>query len=214
MPHPASLAGLLALCLVPLTVSAQSSGFDLSQLDLSQIDLSQLDLSQLDPAAIAAGASDTLMRAPDSSIDPLFQAVHRASRAPRDADVLCGLFDPDADRSPQALAAAAQRLSPDSRQGFSNALITIAATGLQNPRQPYDAAAARQTLKSAGTTAMLLHDGFAAGLNAEASDPNARQARCRSLGWMLDALADLPLAQRAAATRLLLNEGLARGFSR
>lgn len=224
MPHPLALAGLFALCLTPLTLPAQSPRFDLSQLnlsqldlsrlDLSQLDLSQLDLSQLDPAAIAAGASDTLMRAPDASIDRLFQAVHRASAVPGDAAVLCGLFDPDADRSPQALGAAAQRLSEASRQSFGGALIDIAANGLQNPRQAYDPAAARQTLKAAGTTAMLLHDGFAAGLNADASDPQAGQARCRSLRWMLDALAEQPLARRAAATRLLLHEGLALSLPR
>lgn len=196
---------LLTLCLTPAVTGAQHRGFDLSQLDLSQ-----LDLSQLDPAAIMASANDTVMRAPDGRIDELFQALHQASRTPRDASTLCGLFDPQADRSGQALMAAAQSLAPQSRQRFSEALINIAATGLQNPRQAYDPAAAKQTLKSAGTQAMLLHDGFAAGLNADGSDEAGRQARCRSFGWLLDALKDLPLPQRAAATRLMLNEGLSR----
>lgn len=196
---------LLALCMTPAATGAQHRGFDLSQLDLSQI-----DLSRIDPAAIMASANDTLMRAPDGSIDELFQALHTASRTPRDADTLCGLFDPQADRSAQALMAAAQNLGPDSRQRFSTALINIAATGLQNPRQAYDARAAKQTLKSAGTTAMLLHDGFSAGLSADGNDAAGRQARCRSFGWLLDALKELPVEQRAAAMRLLLNEGLAR----
>lgn len=196
---------LLALCVTPAATGAQHRGFDLSQLDLSQ-----LDLSQLDPAAIMASANDTLMRAPDGTIDELFQALHQASRNPHDADTLCALFDPQADRSGQALMAAAQNLGPDSRQRFSNALINIAATGLQNARQAYDASMAKQSLKSAGTKAMLLHDGFAAGLNAEGNDADTRQARCRSFGWLLDALRDLPMQQRAAATRLMLNEGLTR----
>lgn len=196
---------LLTLCLTPAATGAQQRGFDLSQLDLSQ-----LDLSQLDPAAIVASANDTLMRAPDGAIDELFQALHQASRTPRDASTLCGLFDPQADRSGPALMAAAQSLAPQSRQRFSGALINIATTGLQNPRQAYDPAAAKQTLKSAGTKALLLHDGFAAGLNADGADEAGRQARCRSFGWLLDALADAPLQQRAAATRLMLNEGMAR----
>ncbi|MGH8081281.1 MAG: hypothetical protein ACREP7_11955, partial [Lysobacter sp.] len=127
-----------------------------------------------------------------------------------DADTLCALFDPSADRSAQALMAAAQNLGPDSRQRFSNALINIAATGLQNPRQTFDAGTAKQTLKSAGVQAMLQHDGFAAGLNADGNDSASRDARCRSFGWLLDALKDLPVQQRAAATRLMLNEGMNR----
>ncbi|MEH6420945.1 hypothetical protein [Pseudomonas sp. CGJS7] len=196
---------LLTLCLTPAVTGAQHRGFDLSQLDLSQ-----LDLSRLDPAAIMASANDTLMRAPDGNIDELFQALHRASRVPGDASTLCALFDPSADRSTQALMAAAQNLGPDSRQSFGNALINIAATGLQSPRQAYDAGAAKQTLKSAGAKAMILHDGFAAGLNADGDDSASRDARCRSFGWLLDALKDLPMQQRAAATRLMLNEGLSR----
>ncbi len=183
---------------------------DLSSLDLSQLDLSQLDLSGLDPAVLAAGAGDTLMRAPDSAIDALFQAVRQAARTPSEAGSLCALFDPGADRSPQALAAAAQRLGPDSQQRFAAALLGIAATGLQSPLQPFDASAAKQTLKSAAATAMLLHDGFGAGLNNEGRDPAAREARCRSLGWLLDAVAEQPLERRAAATRLMLKEGLER----
>ena len=221
MPHARlRLNLLLALCAAPILAGAQPrtltlaqldlSRLDLSRLDLSKLDLSQVDLSQLDPSAIAAGASDTLMRAPDGSIDELFQALHQASRHPRDAATLCALFDPAADRSPQALASAAQNLGDASRQGFANALLGIAANGLQNPRQPYDAGAAKQTLKSAGTTAMLLHDGFMGALNADASEPGGREARCQAFGWLLDALKGMPRAQRASAMRLMLNEGLTR----
>ena len=81
---------------------------------------------------------------------------------------------------------------------------------MQNPRQAYDAAAAKQTLKSAGVTAMLLHDGFMVGMTADGTDAASRDARCRSFGWMLDALHDVPMPQRVAATRLMLSEGLSQ----
>jgi hypothetical protein len=169
-----------------------------------------VDLSQIDPAALLASAGDVLLRAPDTAIDDLFQATHAAAQSPRDAKILCTLFDPHADRGFEALAATANRLGADSRERFAIALANIAAGGLQNPRQPYDAAAAKQTLKSAGVTAMLLHDDFLVGMTADGSDVAARDARCRSFGWMLDALRAVPVAQRVAATRLLLNEGLAQ----
>jgi hypothetical protein len=167
-----------------------------------------VDLSQIDPSALLASAGDVLMRAPDSAIDELFQATHAAAQSPRDAKILCALFDPHADRSFEVLAATANRLGADSRERFAIALTNIAAAGLQNPRQPYDAAAAEQTLKSAGVTAMLLHDDFLLGMTAEGNDAAARDARCRSFGWMLDALQAVPTEQRVAATRLMLNEGL------
>ncbi|GAA3913370.1 hypothetical protein GCM10022229_02600 [Luteimonas lutimaris] len=169
-----------------------------------------VDLSQIDPAAILASAGDVLMRAPDAQIDALFQATHTAAQSPDDARLLCALFDPHADRSFESLAATANRLDAGSRERFAVALADIAASGLQNPRQPYDPAAAKQTLKSAGVTAMLLHDGFMVGMTTEGSDQASRDARCRSFGWMLDALADVPMAQRAAATRLMLSEGMAQ----
>jgi hypothetical protein len=169
-----------------------------------------VDLSQIDPVAILASAGDVLMRAPDAAIDDLFQATHAASQSPRDAKILCTLFDPHADRGFEALAATANRLGADSRERFAIALANIAAAGLQNPRQPYDAIAAKQTLKSAGVTAMLLHDDFLLGMTVEGNDAAARDARCRSFGWMLDALQAVPAQQRVAATRLMLNEGLAQ----
>jgi len=169
-----------------------------------------VDLSQIDPAAILASAGDVLMRAPDAKIDALFQATHAAAQSPGDAKLLCALFDPHADRSFESLAATANRLDAGSRERFAIALADIAASGLQNPRQPYDPAAAKQTLKSAGVTAMLLHDDFMVGMTSEGSDQASRDARCRSFGWMLDVLADVPTAQRVAATRLMLSEGMAQ----
>lgn len=187
------MGALLAACAVPATAAAQNY---------------VVDLSQVDPTAILASAGDVLMRAPDSAIDDLFQAAHQASQSPRDASTLCALFDPHADRSFEALAATANRLGQASRERFGTALLNIAAVGLQAPRQPYDAAAATKTLKQAGVTAMLLHDDFMLGMTASGADPVSRDARCRSFGWMLDALKDVPRPQRAAATRLMLNEGL------
>lgn len=169
-----------------------------------------VDLSQIDPTALLASAGDVILRAPDASIDALFQATQAAAQSPNDAKLLCALFDPHADRSFEALAATANRLAPAHRERFALALTDLAASGLQSPRQPFDPAAAKQTLKSAGVTAMLLHDGFMVGLTAQGSDAASRDARCRSFGWLLEALADVPLPQRAAATRLMLNEGLAQ----
>src|SRR3546814_11971413 len=78
----------------------------------------------------------------------------------------------------------------------------------QGPRQPYDAALAKQTLKSAGVTAMLLHDEFLVGMTVEGNDEASRAARCRPFGWMLDALHEVPMEQRVTATRPMHNEGL------
>lgn len=168
----------------------------------------QQALSEIDVDALLGEAGGVLMRAPDSSLDGLFQAVHASAQIPQEAQTMCRLLEPDADRSLEAIGRAANRLGPASRDRFVAAIAEVATAGVQNPPQPYDPAAARQTLKSAGVTAMLLHDGFMAGLSATGNDRASRDARCRSMGWMLDALKDVPLAQRAAATRLLLNEGL------
>lgn len=169
----------------------------------------EFDLSALDPAAAALLAEDVLLRAPDADIDRLFQAVHVASRDDDDAQVLCTLFDPGADRSPASLQRAANGLGPASRDRFVDALAFVAIAGLQNPRQPYDAAAARQVVKSAGAKAMMLHDGFTAGLAAQGNDVPSRDARCRSLRLLVQTLDGFALHERAAATRHLLGEGLA-----
>lgn len=173
----------------------------------SAADLQQA-LSGIDLDALVGEAGNVLMRAPDSAIDGLFQAVHASAQVPQEADTMCRLLAPDADRSLETIGRAANRLGPDSRERFTVAVAEIASTGLQHPPQPYDAVAARQVLKSAAVTATLLHDGFLLGLNTTGNDRASRDARCRSMRWMLDALDDAPLAQRASATRLLLNEGL------
>ena len=162
-----------------------------------------------DPSVLAAGG-DLLRRAPDREIDQLFQAVHAAAQAPAEADALCGLFDPQADRSLAGLNAVASQLGPDSQTRFANAVANVLVSAMQSPPQRYDAAAARQSLKAAGVTAAILHDGFVAGLNADGNAPDARSARCQSLRWLLDAMQTRPIAERAAMTRLLLDEGLTR----
>lgn len=163
-----------------------------------------------DPGILAASGSDLLRRAPNAEIDALFQAVHGAAQDTHDAQAVCALFKPDADRSLDGLNAAASRLGPASRERFGNAIGNVLVAAVQSPPQAFDAAAARQSLKAAGVTAAILHDGFIVGLNTSASDAGSRAARCQSLRWLLDAMQSRPQGERAAMTRLLLDEGLAR----
>ena len=177
----------------PATVRAQDSG----------------DWS-FDPDALLATGTDLLRQVPAAQMDGLFQAVHTAAQDERQAQPLCDLFDPDADRSLQGLNAAASKLDPDNRQRFASAVADALVAAMQSPAQPFDAAQAKQALKASGATAAMLHDGFLAGLNASSSDPTSRQSRCRSLRWLLDAMQSRPRAERAAMTRLLLEQGLSR----
>lgn len=163
-----------------------------------------------DPQVLAAGSEDLLLRASDASIDALFQAVHGAAQNQEEAAAICRLFDPQAERSLEALNAVAVRLGERSRERFASAAAEVLVSGLQNPLQPYDPAAARQALKASGATAAILHDGFVRGLNAEGNDAQSRELRCRSLRWLLDAMQTRPPPERAAMTRWLLSEGLAR----
>jgi hypothetical protein len=124
--------------------------------------------------------------------------------------VLCALFEPNADRSLEGLNAAAARLAPASQERLVLAVAEVFVAAAQHPPLAWDAAAARQALKSNLARAAILHDGFAGQLLADASDAPGRAARCRAFGWMLDTLQARPLAERAQVTRLLLDEGLAR----
>jgi hypothetical protein len=164
----------------------------------------------LDPSVLAADGRALLMRAPDEAIDPLFQAVHAAAREPREAAVLCALFEPRADRSLEGFNAAATRLSQASQERLALAVAGLLVAATQHPPQRFDAPAARQALKANAARAAILHDGFADGLAMDGDGADARAARCRALGWMLDTLQQRPLAERALVTRLLLDEGLAR----
>ncbi len=164
----------------------------------------------LDPQVLVAGSEDLLLRAPDASIDALSQAVHVAAQDPDEAAAMCRLFDPQAERSLETLNAVAMQLGERSRERFATAAAQVLVDGMQSPLQPYDPAAARQALKASGVTAAILHEGFVQGLNADGSDAKSRELRCRSLRWLLDAIQGRPRSERAAMTRLLLGEGLAR----
>ena len=192
------LISLLAavLCMACSTAMAQSQ--------------SSLQDWGFDPGLLSASASDLLRRAPDGEVDALFQAVHAATQDNDEAQALCALFEPDADRSLEGLNAAAARLGPASRDRFATAIANALVAAMQSPPQTFDTAAARQSLKSAGVTAAILHEGFVGGLNTTGTDPDARSARCQSLRWLLDAMQSRPPAERAAMTRLLLDEGLLR----
>ena len=157
-----------------------------------------------DPAALVADGRELLQRAPDTAIDGLFQAVHAAARSPSESQALCRLFDDGGDRSLAGMNTTAQGLAPESRERFALAVAEVLIAATRNPPQPFDAQAAGKVARQAGATAAILHEDFLPGLEAEG------EARCRSFGMLLDALADRPLADRAAVTRLLLHEGLAQ----
>lgn len=164
----------------------------------------QQGLDGFDPGALMGEVQDVLVRTPDAQIDGLFHALHGSMRQPQEAEAICGLFDADADRGINALNEVATRLSGASRQRFVDSIANVVVAGLQGQPQAYDQAAAAQALRANGARAAMLHDGFSAGLSTGAP----RDARCRSLGQMLDVLADRPQPERAMVTRLLLDQGL------
>lgn len=164
----------------------------------------QQGLDDFDPSALMGEVQGMLVRTPDAQIDGLFHALHGSMRQPREAEAICGLFDADANRGFDALNDVATRLSGASRQRFVDSIANVVVAGLQGQPQAYDQAAAAQALRANGARAAMLHDGFSAGLSSGAS----RDARCRSLGQMLDVLADRPQTERAMVTRLLLDQGL------
>lgn len=156
-----------------------------------------------DPSVLVADGRQLLLRAPDAAVDGLFQAFLLSSRSPREARTLCGLFEPEADRSLAGLNAVAAQLGEATRQRYANAVALMLVAAAQNPPQAFDPDAARHLLRQAGVRASMLHDGFMRGLNGDDAD-----ARCRSIGLLLESLQTQPLADRAAVTRLLLIEGL------
>lgn len=158
-----------------------------------------------DPAVLVADGRELLLRAPDHAIDKLFQVLLDSARQPRQAQVICALFDPDADRSLAGFNAMAAELDPAIRERYVLAIADLFVAATRHPPAPFDAAAARQALRQAGVRAALLNGQFSAGL--QGSDPDAR---CRSAAMLLEAMAPRPLAERAAVTRLLLIEGLER----
>jgi hypothetical protein len=120
------------------------------------------------------------------------------------------LFEPAAARSLSGLNAFASQRAPASRDRFANAVADALVAAMQSSPRTFDAAAAKQSLKAAGATAAILHEGFVAGLSASGVDAGSRALRCRSLRWLLDAVQARPPHDRAAMTRLLLAEGISR----
>lgn len=189
---------------IALAISAATLlGSSLLPLRAQQSTADALQQWGLDPGLLVANGRELLQRAPDAAIDDLFQAAHASANSPQEAAALCQLFDPAADRSLTGLNKAANQLSPAHRDRFATAVANLLVAAMQSPAQPYDEAAARQSLKAAGVRTALVKDGFLAGLNGDNQD-----ARCRSLGWLMDDLHAQPLPQRAAVARLLLGEGL------
>lgn len=200
-----SAAGVLASA--PAPAAAQAAGSDQGgQVQAAQAQALQaramIEAWGFDPSALVADGRELLLRAPDSAIDGLFQALLDSARRPGEARALCMLFDPRADRSLAGLNAAAAQFDPATRERYVNAVAHLFVAATRHPPQPFDPAAARQALTQAGVRAALLNDGFGAGLGGDSD------ARCRSLAMLLDALAPRPLPERAAVTRLLLIDGL------
>ena len=159
----------------------------------------------LDPSILVAGGEDLVRRAPPQAIDALLQAITASAREPAEAAAVCALFEPGADRGLDGLNEAAGRLPPHSRDRLVTAATGLMLGALQAPAQPWDEDAARQALKQAGVRAALTQDGFMAGL--QGAD---HQARCRSVGTLLEVLAGRPLEERVGVARLLMFEGLAQ----
>ncbi len=184
-----SLATLLASSLLPVKAQQSSAG--------------AIEQWGFDPSALVADGHELLLRAPDPAIERVFQAARSSLADPREAAVLCPLFDPATERSLASFNEVANRLGPEHSSRFAGAVASLFVAALQSPRQTFDKAAAQQALKSAGVRAALINDGFVAGLNG-----TDHQARCQSIRWLLDDLDKQPLDQRAAVARLLLAEGL------
>lgn len=167
-----------------------------------------VDLSQLDPQLVMSTGADVLRRAPDGSIDRLFQAVSLSSKSDDESRVLCALFEPDANRDVAAFQRAVDRLPPASRERFAVAFTEIALVGMQSPPQDYDRAYAQKVVQQSAIGAAMLHDGFMAAVTSTATDAASRSARCAAFRQVIGVLAAKPQVERAAATRWLLEEGL------
>lgn len=162
-----------------------------------------------------ASHADTLLRsASPDALDRLFKSVHAISASPNDSAMMCRALA-SADRgNADTWLALAQGLSDDNRDRLTTALGEVALSGWQGRPSPFDEQAARTSLRQAGVRAAMLNDGFSASAlnadgNVETPEAEMEAMRCRSLGWLLDAVASQPLDERAAITRLLLRDGLA-----
>lgn len=159
--------------------------------------------------------ADTLLRsASNEALDSLFKSVHAISTSPDDSAKACRALASTDRGSADTWLALAQDLSGDNRDRLTSALGEVALSGWQGRPSPFDENAARKSLRQAGVRAAMLNDGFSGsalsmdGSNAT-SEAEMESLRCKSLGWLLDAVASQPLDERAAITRLLLRDGLA-----
>lgn len=163
-----------------------------------------------DPQQLLARSEAVIERAPDASLDQLFQSVAEAARSPQELSAMCALFDPQARRDLAAINRTALRFGDASQRRFQQATDALLQTAQAAPPQPYDPQLAQRALRQAAVTAAMLYDGFVAGLNGAGSDAVSQQARCRSLRQLLDIVSMRPLGERAMITRLLMREGLQR----
>lgn len=162
-----------------------------------------------DPQRLLARSEAVIARAPDASLDRLFQAVAEAAREPRERRAMCALFDPQSRRDLAAINHAALQFGDASQRRFQAATDALLAAA-DGPVQSWDRALSERALRQAAVTAAMLHDGFVAALHGEGSDEASRQARCGALRQLLDVLSMRPLRERAMVTRLLMREGLRR----
>ena len=174
------------------------------------------------PASAPAQTPDSLVTQTDAllrsasveSLDELFKSVHAVSTSPEDAAKVCrALASPDRGNGDTWLRLA-QDLSAANRDRLTSAIGEVALSAWLGQPAPFDEKAARTWLRQAGVRAAMLNDGFSASAlradgAADASEAEMEALRCRSLGWLLDAVAGQPLAERAAITRLMLRDGLA-----
>lgn len=162
----------------------------------------------------AAQANTLLRGVSNDALDSLFQSVHAISTSSYDATQVCHALASPQRGSADTWLALAQDLSSDNRNRLTDALGQIVLSGWQGRPDPFDENAARTSLRQAGVRAAMLNAGFSAsafdmGNTHTASEAQKEALRCRSLGWLLDAVASQPLEERAAITRLLLRDGLA-----
>lgn len=161
-------------------------------------------------SGLAVQADGLLRAASDSSLDSLFQSVHGVSRHPDDAAQVCRALASEQRASADTWLALAQNVSPDNRRALTSALGEIALSAWQSVPRDFDEAEARRWLRQAGVRAAMLNADFSARIwDDTPNDAEQDALRCQSLGWLLDAVASQPLAERAAITRLLLRDGLA-----
>jgi hypothetical protein len=163
-----------------------------------------------DPQVLMRESDAVIARAPDATLDTLFQSVAEAARRPRELQAMCALFDPRARRDLAAINDAALRFGAPSRRNFERATEALLDAARTSPPQPYDPALAERALRQAAVTAAMLFDDFVRAINSDGSDDASQQARCRALRQLLDTVSMRPLGERAMITRLLMREGMRR----